>query len=128
MNIYLKLIFACVLGGLFSISVKKHSPEIAVVIGVSMIISCMMATAVLISLIKQQFQSLELLSYLPQNIFLPLIKCIAVSLITQLACGLCKDTGQSAAAYGLEFTGCVVLILCIMPLLEMLFQFIEGIL
>lgn len=128
MNVYVRLIFACVLGGILSVSVKKHSPEIAVVIGVSIVFACLMGAAEIISLVKQQFHSIELFSYLPQNTFLPLIKCIAVSIITQLACALCKDTGQSAAAYGIEFMGCMVIMLCILPLLEMLFQFIEGIL
>ena len=128
MNLYFKLIFACILGGILALTVKKNSPEIAVLIGVCIVISTLIAAAEMISDLKSQFQSIELLTYLPKETFLPLLKCIAISVLTQISCALCKDCGQTAVAYGLEFTGSIVLILCMMPLIAALFQLIGGIL
>jgi stage III sporulation protein AD len=126
MYLYLKIIFVCVLGGILTAVVKKHSPEISLLLSIAIIAVCTSFVIDISMQIKTQSRSIDILSYMPTEMFLPMAKSIVVSVITQIACGLCKDSGQSAVAYGLEFTGNIVIILCMIPLIDMLFRVLGG--
>lgn len=128
MNLYLKLILVCVLGVVLSVLIKKNSPEIALILSISIIISCLLVIAKTSSVLEAQFRNIEAFSYLDMNAFGPLIKCVAISVITQISCAICKDAGHSAVAFGLEFTGSIAVVLCMMPLIESMFQLVGGIL
>lgn len=128
MEIFLKLVFISLLAGILALIVKKHSPEISFLISIAVILFGSATAIRVISQIKTHIQSYKILSYFPQDIFLPLLKCTAISVITQISVSLCKDAGQSAIASALEFTGTVALVLCMMPLLDTLFRLIGGIL
>lgn len=128
MEIYLKLVSICILGGLFALIVKKHSPEISILICIATVLLAIWSAMDILTHLKSKFQTTELFSYLPRESFVPLVKCMAVSVITQIACGICKDVGQSAVAYSLEFAGGIVLVLCMIPLIDSLFQLLGGLL
>ena len=128
MEFFLKLVFISLLAGILALIVKKHSPEISFLISIAVILFGSATAIRVISQIKTHIQSYKILSYFPQDIFLPLLKCTAISVITQISVSLCKDAGQSAIASGLEFIGCIALVLCMIPLLDTLFQLIGGIL
>lgn len=127
MEFYFKIVVFSVLTGVFSLIVKKHSPEISFLISVAVVLVCCTTANGIVSQLKTHIQSYKIFSYFPQDIFLPLLKCTAISVITQISVSLCKDAGQSALASGIEFTGSIALVLCMMPLLDMLFQLIGGI-
>ena len=127
MEFYLKLVVFGVFAGVLALIVKKHSPEISILISVAVILVCFATVTGIVSQINSYIQSYEILSYFPQDIFLPLLKCIVISVIIQISVSLCRDAGQSAIASCLEFTGSIALILCMMPLLDTLFQLIGGI-
>ena len=128
MNLFLKLIFVCIAGVVLCLLVKKNSPEIALAISICIVLVCLTVIIRIAKALDSQFHTIEAFTYLSIEAFVPIIKCIAISVITQISCAICKDAGQTAVAYGLDFTGTIVLVLCMMPLINKLFQLVGGIL
>ena len=127
MSLFLKLSACCILCGILSLSIKKHSPELSFVMMLASLIACVAVAADIFSEMKHQLSS-TLDGMIITEHFRPLLKCCCISIITQVSCGLCKDAGQAAAASGLEFVGSLVSVFCLLPLINALFSVIGGLL
>lgn len=55
---------------------------------------------------------------LETDLFLPLVKLLAVSQVTRISAELCRDAGERALAAKLELCGAAASLLCILPLAE----------
>ena len=128
MTLYFKLLLVSILAAILSLTIKKHSPEISLLIMIASVFASISVTLSLISHIKTEVLESSFFNAVNRETFYPMLKCLGISFLTQISCGICKDAGQSAVAYGLEVTGGIVMILCVIPLLDSLFQIIGGIL
>ncbi len=52
------------------------------------------------------------------QLFLPVLKVLAITQITHLSAELCRDAGERAVAAKLELCGAVSALLCVLPLAE----------
>ena len=66
------------------------------------------------------------LTGLPEALFTPLCKVLAIALVVRFSCALCADAGQSALASLLNTAGAVCALVCALPLLETLLALLEG--
>ena len=123
-----KLSFTCIISALFAVLIKKHSPEFSFLIGIAAIIACAMTSGLLITQVATEFRAIKEMTYINLLGIEILVKCLGISALTQLSCSLCKDAGQGAAACALELAGNLVLLLCMIPLIESLFQIVGDLL
>ena len=65
-------------------------------------------------------------SGLPSAIFVPIIKCVGIAVLTKLICNLCKDAGQNGTSSAVEYLGSVAMVYTAMPLLQTLLKTLEG--
>ena len=63
---------------------------------------------------------------LSETLIKPVIKCVAVAIITKMTADLCKDSSQAAAASAVELAGTVCALCIIMPLLMSMLTAIGG--
>ena len=103
---------------------KQHKPELAV-------FSQLGAAAVLVFVVGDEIRDvLSVFSDLfdaggVSSVFLSvLIKIIGISLVTQLLSDMCRDSGNSAAATKLEFTGKVIITAAGLPVIKEFTSFI----
>ena len=68
------------------------------------------------------------LTGLPETLFAPLCKVLAIALVVRFSCALCADAGQSAIALLLNTAGAVCALVCALPLLEALLTLLEDLL
>ena len=47
----------------------------------------------------------------------PVVKCVAVAIITKMTADLCRDSSQAAAASAVELAGTICVLCIVMPLL-----------
>ena len=97
---------------------KLYKPELAV-------FSQLGAAAVLIFVIGDEirdalsaFSSLFDAGGVSSAFLSVLIKIIGISLVTQILCDMCRDSGNSAAATKLEFTGKVIITAAGLPVIK----------
>ena len=57
---------------------------------------------------------------------MPVIKCLAIAIVTRFAADLCKDASQNATASAVELTGSVCGFAVILPLLWNVLRLIGG--
>lgn len=57
-----------------------------------------------------------------------LMKTIGITIISQVTVNICKDSGQSAVAYGVNLAGKVAVLVIAMPIITGIFSYINEIL
>ena len=65
-------------------------------------------------------------SGLPSAVFVPIIKCVGIAVLTKLVCNLCKDAGQNGTSSAVEYLGSAAMVYTAMPLLGTLLKTLEG--
>ena len=126
MSYILKVSAVCIVCALLALVLKKQNPEYVILLELVFVIVCLYAVIEIYYVIRSGLSMLERLPSEYKAYFEPLFKCCGVSIITQIGTSICKDAGQSAAASSLEIVGSIVSILCMLPLLDLFFQIMEG--
>ncbi len=128
MEYIIKTTAAAILAAVLSLVIRKNHPEFALLLGLTTAVLCMLGLTELIENLLGQIRKWNLGTTITSDFFVPLLKCLGISLVSQLGVGVCKDAGQSAAAVGLELCGTVTAAWCLLPLIDYLFTMIEDML
>ena len=56
----------------------------------------------------------------------PVLKCLAIALVTKISVDLCRDASQTATASALEFAGTICAMSTVMPLLISVLKMLGG--
>lgn len=128
MDTSLKITAVCLVGALLATLLKKTSPPMGLLVSVAL---CVAVLAVLLGLLGECtafLQQLTELGGLSMELFVPLIKTVAIALISRLGGALCRDAGESAAASLVEVAGAFAAILVSLPLFTAAWELLEGLL
>ena len=118
MELLIKVAAIALVAALCTLLIKSKNSEQAFLLGI--------AAAVIICLTAMQFmgniasfvKELIDLTDVSSAVFLPVIKCLGIAIITKLVCELCKDAGQGGIASAVEYMGAVAAVYTALPLLE----------
>lgn len=125
MEYVFKSAVAAVAAAILSLVIKKNNPELAMLLG---LIAAVLAVYFALDAVRPVLDMMEELkntASLAGDIYLPVLKCLGIGIITQIGSGLCKDAGQTAAGTGVELCGTVAAILCTLPLIRSILSIIE---
>lgn len=128
MEYIVKLIAVCVVSVCVSLLLKKNQPELSFILGTCTAMFCLFCVVDLYRQISYRLEQWESLIALSGEYFIPLMKCLGISIVSQFGVNLCKDAGQAAVASILELCGNVAAMCCVLPLIDHLFTLIEEIL
>lgn len=118
MELLFKVLLIGVTASILAVTVYKSVP------GISFVLS--LAAAVLTLLIAMAFLE-PLIDFLRETFALcgvsgvytgPLLKCMAISILTMIGANLCKDAGQGSTASSIEIAGVVAALYAALPLLN----------
>lgn len=70
-------------------------------------------------------QELIISTGLTEAIFSPVLKCMAIAVLTKLICELCADAGQRSTAATMEYLGSVAAIYTVLPLIQSMLKTIK---
>jgi stage III sporulation protein AD len=116
-----------VLCAILAITVKKHSPEIALIISIAA--SILIFTMVL-PLLTDLMGTMDYVSTLldgRQQYISIAIRVIGVAYIAELAASVCHDAGESAIATKVELAGRIIILVMATPVLRDLINILVGI-
>lgn len=118
MEIITKAVVIAIVGTMFSILIKRTSPEISTLLSLAI-------SAVLIALAMKVYSEVsETLQLADMDIGIskayaePVIKCIAIGIITRLGSDICKDANHLAVASSVEICGAICAIFASLPLIR----------
>lgn len=115
MDIFGIVIF-CAVAALLSLVLRQYKPEYA------MMLSLACSAVVILYLIGSAAEITDRLSSLLDNTLITsdmmaiVIKCLGISILTELACQSCRDAGETAIAGKIELAGRTALVLASLPL------------
>ncbi len=110
MELLIKGAVICIVTSLLALLLKKNTPELSLLLTLAVVAAVMTAAFSLYEEISTVWELILDRTGLERELFSPLVKIIAISLITRLGSDVCQDGGQKALASTLELvgTGCAL--------------------
>ena len=112
----------CLLSALFSLLLKKNSPETALLLtiaaGVVVLLFLLRDVGEIIAFLEELMER----STVSSEVFMPLLKTIGIALIAKTGSSLCKDAGESALASLVETAASFCAVFVALPLLRSVLQ------
>ncbi len=118
MEAAVKLVAAAVAGALCAVTVRKQSPEISLVLGLTAGVLVLSWAAGLLEDGLAFLTELAALAGISTELLAPLVKTMGIALVTHLGSALCKDAGEGGIAAALEFAGGAAAICAALPLMR----------
>ena len=107
---------------------KKRNPEWTLMLGALAAAGILIASAGMLDGFRQLRDALRGLTDSGELLVEPVLKCLAISLITRFSVELCRDSAQNSSAAAVELAGSVCALSVVMPLLISVLKMIGGLL
>lgn len=118
MELIIKIAAVALISALCTLLIKSNNSEQAFMLGIAAAVVIFLAAFGFLSEITDFIKELITLSCVSGSVFLPVIKCMGIAIITKLVCELCKDAGQAGIASAVEYSGSVAAVYTALPLLK----------
>ena len=118
MELLLKVTVICIVASLMALVLKRNTPELALLLTLAVVAAVMAGAISLYGEIRIIWEKLMGQSALDSALFSPLVKIIAISLITRIGSDVCQDSGQKTLSSVMELAGTVCSLIAAAPLLE----------
>ncbi len=118
----------CLIGGIFAALLKKKTPELAIMLSLAVVTVVGVGIVQTIRTVAEVIEVMARLESFPNDLFAPLIKTVAIALISRLGSDLCRDAGESAMASMLEICGSFGAITVSIPLFKAAWDMLQSML
>lgn len=126
MELILKAAALALTAALIGIVLRRTNPEMTLLLSVCTVVLIMGAALGFAQSFTELAQTVQRIFGVSETLIKPVIKCVAVAIITKMTSDLCKDSSQAAAASAVELAGTVCALCIIMPLLMSMLTAIGG--
>ena len=115
-------LLACI----FGLLLRKSNPEGSLLLSVAVVVGTLTVSVGMLNGLKEI--RAEIMNLLGNGAFylIPMIKCLAIALITHFADGLCRDSSQNAVGSAVELSGTVGAVTVVLPMLMSVLKMIGG--
>ena len=126
MELIIKSAAAALTAAAVGLLIKKSNPEISMLLGACVTALIVTAAMGFAKGIKELSETVKNIAGGSSTFIAPVVKCLAVAIITKLASDLCKDSSQAAVASALELAGSVCAMSIAMPMIMSVLKMIGG--
>ncbi len=113
---------------LAALLIKKSNAEYALVLSLAGGFVILLAVLELMGSVTQISERLTAMSGVSPTVFTPLIKCVAIGVVTRVGADACKDSANGFLATSVELAGTVAALVAALPLVENFLSVMEGLL
>ena len=106
--------------------VKRTNPEISLLLSACAVTLIVTAAVGFLGGLKELTDAVKTIAGANETLTGPVLKCVAIAIITKLTAELCKDSSQAAAASAVELAGTVCAMSAAMPLVMSMLKMIGG--
>ena len=104
------------LGAVLAALLKKHTPELALLLAVAVCGAAALAAARGVREVWAFLEDLLAAVEISSTLFLPLLKTAGIAVVTRIGADLCRDAGESAVASAVEMAGAMGALLAVLIL------------
>lgn len=126
MELILKAAALALTAALIGIVLRRTNPEMTLLLSICTVVLIMGAALGFAQSFTELARTVQRIFGVSETLIKPVIKCVAVAIITKMTSDLCKDSSQAAAASAVELAGTVCALCIIMPLLMSMLTAIGG--
>jgi stage III sporulation protein AD len=126
MPILIKIAAIAVVGTVLGLVIKKNSPEMALMLTVSLAMAALYLAFDTIRGITDFIRTLADTCDISPEVLSIVFKTVGISIVTKLASDVCKDAGQGSVATGVELTGAVAALYLSLPLFKSVITMISS--
>ena len=126
MELILKAAALALTAALIGIVLRRTNPEMTLLLSICTVVLIMGAALGFAKSFTELAQTVQRIFGVSETLIKPVIKCVAVAIITKMSADLCKDASQASAASAVELAGTVCALCIIMPLLLSMLTAIGG--
>ena len=126
MELIVKAAALALTAALIGIVLRRTNPELSLLLSICTVVLIMGAALGFAKSFTELAQTVQRIFGVSETLIKPVLKCVAVAIITKMTSDLCKDSSQAAAASAVELAGTVCALCIIMPLLLSMLTAIGG--
>lgn len=126
MELIVKAAALAMTAALIGIVLRRTNPELSLLLSICTVVLIMGAALGFAKSFTELAQTVQRIFGVSETLIKPVLKCVAVAIITKMTSDLCKDSSQAAAASAVELAGTVCALCIIMPLLMSMLTAIGG--
>ncbi len=126
MAILVKIAAVAVAGAILSLVIRKNSPEMSLLLTISLALIAISLAFDLISDVTDFLKSLADTAEISPAVLSIVLKTVGISIVTKLAADVCRDAGQSSVASGVELTGAFTALYISLPLFKTVINMIGS--
>ena len=126
MELIVKAAALALTAALIGIVLRRTNPELSLLMSICTVVLIMGAALGFAKSFTELAQTVQRIFGVSETLIKPVLKCVAVAIITKMTSDLCKDSSQAAAASAVELAGTVCALCIIMPLLMSMLTAIGG--
>ena len=116
MELIVKTAVICIVVSLTALLLQRDTPELSLLLTLGAVTVVMLFALSFYGEVQAVFQAIWRESGLDGALFTPILKIIAISLVTRLAADVCRDSGQGALASLMDLAGVFCALLTAEPL------------
>lgn len=117
MDLLLRVAAAAICALLSCLLLRRTNPELAAVVSITAVVLILLASIGLSAGLRELKDTLRERFGLSDTMTQPVLKCVAVGIVSRLTADLCRDASQTAAASAVELAGALCALGIVMPLL-----------
>lgn len=124
----MKAAVLAVAGALMGLLLKRELPELSLALTLAVCAGAAFLALELFSGLRGVLEEVRELSGLSPAVLEPVMKCVAVAVVTRLASELCREAGQGAVSGAVELCGAACAVTTALPLIRSFLQMIKDML
>ena len=121
-----KIAVICLVTALTAVLLERDTPELALLLTLSAVVVVMAFAMSFYGEVEELLGTLLEKSGLRDTLFLPLLKIIAISLVSRLCGDICKDSGKKALASVVDIAGTFCALIAAQPLFLEVLSVLSG--
>lgn len=126
MELILRSAAVLLLSALTALLLKKNVPELALMLSLAALCTVFLSLLNVIRQFRSLFDTVSVLLPDSEIMIRPVLKCLAIAVITKITAELCQDASQNTASAAIELIGTVCALSVAMPLIVSMIKSVGG--
>ena len=126
MELILRSAAVLLLSALTALLLKKNAPELALMLSLAALCTVFLSLLNVIRQFRSLFDTVSILLPDSEIMIRPVLKCLAIAVITKITAELCQDASQNTASAAIELIGTVCALSVAMPLIVSMIKSVGG--
>lgn len=123
-----KIAAIAVAGALCAVTLKKQTPELALMVALTAGALVLVSSITALEQVRLLIGELSEAAGLSSAVVAPVIKTVAIAVITKLSAEICRDAKEGGIAAFVEMAGAAAALAVTLPLIELVMKVVTGLL